>query len=491
MRTRLLIAIALSASALGALALAGGCSLGLDPNKIPGADASFEGGGDAGVDAPNPLACKADPDCKSSNGCLTGSCTDAGECEYTTCKTTAACTAEVCDEGSHTCSAPSPLGFHAGSFHVSIGAAGCNGNNPGGGAGARRCLAAVYPFVFFGTTNGVVAYPVDDPTANNPPAIQVGGLPFLPSYIVASGKTVYFVGTVQGAGPLYKLPIASVTVPKDPSVGTITADAVFDTVDQPSVDLVVPDGAGGIYLVHHDATKFDPARDVTAPLKDLDTLTFYSSSGLPANSLVSAASGKRLVTFRPQNGGQFDSFFSLVTNAATSGAQDPGEQSMLASMGQNYQNHYLAQTPSGGVLWSAESVSIPDGGPTTTTSARVAWVLQDQSATSFNAQTHVDVSTYNLSGLPTPDLSGPLAWIDDTDAIVISALPGNTAQSTVQVATRNGTPSVVPGRSFTLPFHPSELAVTSSNGFAYVATPDQTNPNSAANIHVFAATCNN
>ncbi|HEY1956796.1 MAG TPA: hypothetical protein VGH28_14350 [Polyangiaceae bacterium] len=493
MRARLVLASVIVASTLDAIALAGDCSLGLDPNKIPDADASFEGGSDAGTDAPNPVACKADPDCKSSNGCLSGTCdTVRGQCVYTLCKTTASCNVSVCDEGSHTCSAPKVLPFHAGSFHVSIGAAGCNGNNPGGGPGARRCLAAVYPYVFFGTTNGVVAYPVDDPTATAPPAIPVGGLPFLPSFIVASGSTVYFVGSVQGAGPTYKLPIASLTVPTDPTLSELTANTVFDTVNEPSVELVVPDASGGIYLVHHDAVNSDPEKLVTAPLKDLDIVTFTSTSGLPANSTVSAASGTRLVTFRPQNGGAYDTFFSLETNAAAGAPQPTSEQSTLPTMAQTYQNHYLAQTPTGGLLWSTESVIVPnDGGAAQTMSARVAWVLADGDAGTFDASAHVDVASYGLPGLPTPDLSGPLAWLDPNDMVVISALPTNTAQSQVLVATRNGTPAVVPSRSYTLPFHPSELAVTTSNGFAYVATPDQTNPTTAANIHVFGATCNN
>jgi hypothetical protein len=114
-------------------------------------------------------------------------------------------------------------------------------------------------------------------------------------------------------------------------------------------------------------------------------------------------------------------------------------------------------------------------------------VLQDQVATSFDATTHVEVSTYNVAGLGA-DLPGPSAWVDDNTAIVISALPSNVTQSLVQVATRNGTPSIVPNRSFTLTFPPSQLAVQSSAGYGYVLTPDQT---SGANVHVFGTSCNN
>src|SRR5450432_2737983 len=98
--------------------------------------------------------------------------------------------------------------FHAGNFHVSLGSAGCGG----GGGGARRCFAAVYPFVFIGTTNGVVAYPVDNPTNGTPVSIPVAGLPFFPTFVVTSGTTIYFVGAVAGTGPDYKIPIASLAV---------------------------------------------------------------------------------------------------------------------------------------------------------------------------------------------------------------------------------------------------------------------------------------
>lgn len=488
MRARVfLVTGGLVAAALGALAISGGCSLGLNPTLIPGSEAGLPEAGDAAVEASNPQECKSNPDCKSPNGCLTGKCdTSKGKCDYTLCPTTS-CNAAVCDNGTHTCSAPAAYGFHAGTFHVALGNIGCGG----GGAGARRCFAAVYPFVFVGTTNGVVAYPVGDPTSAAPPSIPVGGLPFFPSFIVANSlanpPTIYFVGAVAGTGPDYKVPIASLSVPTDPTVTQMTATTVFDTLQVPSVDIVLPDASGGIYLVRADAAKSYPAARVTAPLKDLDTLAFAPTAGLPANSGVAAASGTRLVTFRQENGATFDTFFSLETAAATGSAQNAGEQSTLASMGETYAPSYLAQSPNGGLLWSTASVNTPDGGPNQTVSARLAWVLQDQNATKFDATTHVDVQSYGLTGLG-GDLPGPAAWVDDNTAIVISAPQSNTAQSLVQVATRNGTPSIAPNRSFQLAFHPSELAVTASGGFGYVLTPDQT---AGANVHVFGTSCNN
>ncbi len=481
MRARIVL---LSTAGLGLGAVVAACSLGLDQSRIPGSEAGADSAvGDAGFDAPNPVACKADPDCKSGDGCLTGKCdTKAGQCVYTLCPTNT-CNASVCDTNSHTCSAPSAYPFHAGNFHVSLGNIGCGG----GGAGARRCFAAVYPFVFVGTTNGVVAYSVANPASTSPTSIPVAGLPFFPNSIVASGGTVYFIGAVAGVGPDYKVPIAALAVPTDPTVAEMNAKTVFDTLQVPSVDAVFADTTGGIYLVHSNVAKSFPAARVTAPLKDLDALTFAPTAGLPASSGVGAASGSRLVTFRQENGGSFGTFFSLENAAATGSAQNAGEQNVLQTMGQTYAPSYVSQSPTGGLLWTTSAVNVPDGGPAQTVSARLSWVLADQIATNFDATTHVDISTYNIGGLG-GDLPGQAAWVDDNTALVISAVPTNTTQSIVEVASRSGTPSIVPSRSFQLAFPPSQLASTASNGFGYVLTPDQT---AGANVHVFGTSCNN
>jgi hypothetical protein len=203
---------------------------------------------------------------------------------------------------------------------------------------------------------------------------------------------------------------------------------------------------------------------------------------------MGAASGTRLITFRQDNvGPDFDTHFSLETAAATGSAQNAGEQSMLPTMGQTYNPSYLAQGPDGGLLWTTTSVSVTDAGVATTLTARLAWVLADDMATSFDSTVHVDMSTYGLAGI-VGDLPGPAAWVDVNTAIAISAPPTNTAQSLVQVATRNGTPGVVPNRSFQIAFDPGSLAIASSNGYGYVLTPDVT---AGANVHVFGVGCNN
>jgi len=128
-----------------------GCSLGLDPNKI-GAEAGSEAAppGDAGPDAappPNPDKCKDDPDCKPNNTCLQGKCDRTrGVCLYDVCPS-GTCKVAACDDMTKMCGAAQAIGFHVASFKV--GNIGCGGNK-------QRCFAAVHPFVFVGTTSGVV-----------------------------------------------------------------------------------------------------------------------------------------------------------------------------------------------------------------------------------------------------------------------------------------------------------------------------------------------
>jgi len=463
------------------LAAAGGaCSLGLDPSKIPGADAGADVTVmDAGIDAPNPVQCKMDPDCKSANACLSGKCIN-NQCTYTECAAQA-CNAAVCDPVAHTCSAPAAYGFHAGTFHVAQGNIGCGGSAP-------RCFAAVFPFVFVGTVNGVVAFSVANPTSTSPSPIPVAGLPFFPTFIVASGPTVYFIGTVVGVGPTYDVPIASLSVPTDPTVTEMEATTVFNSLPYPQIDGVFPDAANGIYLLRADATKSYPATRISAPLTDLATLSFAPAPGVATGASIVAASGSRLVTYRQDNANPWDTHFSLETMAATPSAQNAGEQSMLTTVGtQTAQPSWIAQGPDGGILWVTDAVSVPDGGSSPTyVGARLSWILDDQGGTTFNATTHVDVGVYSTTA--TNNLAGPIAWVDSNTAISISAVPTNLNQSLVQVASRNGPPTVEMNKSFQLAWQPNQLAVTASNGFGYVLTPDPTN---GANVHVFDTGCNN
>ena len=376
-------------------------------------------------------------------------------------------------------------GFHAGSFKVTSSGVSTGVGCGGGGPGARRCFAAVYPFVFVGTTNGVMAYSVADPTDAAPAALTVGGLPFFPQSIVASGTRVYFVGTVAGN---YKVPLAWVDVPGDPTVATLHATTVFNSLQLPSIDSVYPDTTGGIYLVNNNASKSYPAAHVTAPLKDLDALTFFATAGLPAGAAPFAASGTRLVTFRQEAGPTWASYFSLEPNAATGSAQNSGETSLAPSFGNSYLPAYVAHGTDGSLVFNAASVSAPDGGPVTLPATRLGWILDDAGATTVEATAKIDVEKYATNPGVGADIPGPVAWLDANRALVLAASASNTAQTAVQLATRDPQPAMVPSRRFVLPFVPSLLAATASNGFGYVLVPDA--PDSAT-VHTFGTGCDN
>src|SRR5207249_1823896 len=121
---------------------------------------------DAGPDAPappNPDKCAKNADCKPNNTCLQGKCdTSRGVCLYDVCPSPT-CKVAACNDMTKTCGSAMDIGFHVASFKV---------GNLGCGGSGRRCFTAVHPFVFVGTTSGVVAYAIGTP-GQTPNAIPV------------------------------------------------------------------------------------------------------------------------------------------------------------------------------------------------------------------------------------------------------------------------------------------------------------------------------
>jgi hypothetical protein len=384
------------------------------------------------------------------------------------------------------CGAPQPVKFRAAQFKVGAGNVGCGG----GGAGARRCLAAVHPFLFVGTTNGVVAYGIADPTSTAPTPIPVGGVPFVPQHVVASGSRVYFVGPVAGSGP-YKVAIAWLTVPPDPFTTKLLASSAFVSVAQSSIDTVLAGPKGGLFLVQQNAMAAFPAARAAAPLADLGTLDFFPSPGIPSGATVVTASEERLVTRRvvTNMGVPYAQLFSFENGAGTAGAQNGGEQNVATAMAA-YPPEHFAQGPGGAVAWHASGVVYPDGGGANVQSTRVSWLVESGTATTFAAQPKVEVETYPFAQGLGSDLAGPLAFLDADRLLVLSAAATNTAQTAVQLVTRTPMPAVVPNRRFVLPFAPSALAAAASGPYGYVLTPEPS-LGAGPQVHVFAAGCDN
>ena len=493
--------VALFSATLAGFASFGGCSLGLDDSKLvvvapdaslPLADAALAP--DAPLDdafvpvdapsfaRPDGGVCTMDSQCSSPNACLTGRCDPARHaCVYDVCKQPSACKAATCDVANRACAAPVAYGFHASAFKVAGGGVGCGGA-PG------RCIAAAYPFVFVGTTNGVVAYSVADPSNKSPVPVPVTGLPFLPAAMVVSGGRVYFQGPVLGTGPSYKVPIAWVDAVVDPLASSIHAETALVNYPNPSIAAMYPSGTESVLLVAADAAKFFPGVQVTAPLQDLSTLQPFPNAGIPAAAGPAAASGERMVTYRWDGANAaYAAYFSLETAAGTASAQNAGDQSVVASMGQVYPANAFAHGPDGSLLWSAPSVFMGDAGAPLFRAVRMAWLLADAKASQFDAKTAVDIETYDPGLMWGTPVVGPIAWISRDTALVLAAAAGNLSQTSVQVATRSGTTaSLMAGRRYVIPSSTDKVGAASTNGTGYVLAVEGAD---SATVHVFAPGC--
>ena len=496
MRARVWLAVA-TALVAGAGIIAAGCSLGLDASLI---GAGTEGGvaGDGSLDdspngdgsadhatqPPPPGFCNQDSDCKITSACVkTTKCDLAIHlCAVDVCPV-AACQSAACDTMANTCSVPASFGFHASSFKVTTGGVGCGGT-------ASRCFAAAYPFVFVGTTNGVVAYQVGDPANSSPPVVPVSGLPFLPSRIVSSGRRIYFIGNVVGSGPTYHLALAWLDVPQNPFVSTFNATTVFVGYPQASAPEVFPTTNGAVFLVHPDSAKAWPTTLINAPLQDSTAINLLASPGIAQGASVVAASGSRLVTFHWADATSgYLAAFSFENGAGTSNAQNAGELT-ATDMGTVYPQGFFAQGTDGSLLWQSPSTNTPDGGPFNTASARMTWLVADDKAMGFDQMVKLDVETYQPPIGYGASVAGPMAWIDAKTALVTAAAKQDpTKQSSVQVASRTMLPaSLLPGRRYVLPVDINHVGAAASGAFAYALAADDM-MNQSATVHVFAPSC--
>lgn len=491
---------------VGAIGLATGaivtasvaCSLGLDESKIgaglkdaspsgledgslvdDGGSGDGSGGGDA-ADA----GCTTAAQCISTNVCNSGACV-AGQCVYTVCPTTTACQGSSC-LATGGCSAPATYGFHASSISVSAGAVGCGGN-------AAACVAASYPFVFVGTTEGVVAYPVNDPSNTAPTPVTVLGLPFIPAFMTSMGSRIWFVGGVAGSGPTWRAQVATLVAPSDPLATTMTATTVFDTMTYASISAGWAGTDGSLFLADDDATHFFPIGRLAAPVKDDDTIGFFPSPGIPVGGYPVTMSGARAVVAQASpTPGDYETFFSFETGSATTNAQNAGEQQTLVGdggvpmMGPTEAPATFAQGSDGSVIWNTGTVTLEDGGVPAVATARFAWLVSSGTTSTFDATQNVDEEVYGAPLAYPTAVAGPVAWIDANTALVTAAAHELLTSTSVQVALRTPTPSVVPDRRTVVPVGIGAVGAAASGGYGYVLEAD---PTGTLELHVFAPSC--
>jgi hypothetical protein len=374
---------------------------------------------------------------------------------------------------------------------VTAGAVGCGGN-------PLSCLAAAYPFVFVGTTNGVVAYAVNDPSNPSPPEIPIAGLAFVPTFITAMGSRVYFVGEPQGSGPNYPLQVAWLDVPANPLATSLQATAVLAAGNANYVSSAWAATDGSLFLVDNDGTGTFPTARVVPPLGPGASVTFYPSPGIPAAASPVIPSGSRLVLARWAGAATpYQTFFSFETGAGTQGAQssadeDGGEQATFAAIGPTTPEWMFAQGGDGSDLWNAQTAVIDDAGALEVSDVRLAWIVASGTATQISAAPYVTVEQYTPPVPYGAQLSGPVAWVDSNTALVLASAheyvnTGVPPETSVQVATRTPTPSLVGGRRSLITQPIGQVGAAASGGFGYVLAvgPGTT----SCTLHIFAPGC--
>jgi hypothetical protein len=494
---RIAVLVLVLSASMGGSAV--GCSLGLDKsliNQSTGDDgeAPVEAGGDGAVKPPTdaPLSdvvvppeadagsCATDKDCQNAVGDA-GSCVKSATCDPTwhvcildTCDV-GACKAAICNEALQTCSVPTSYGFSATKFNVPYG---------GVGAAVRNSIAAVWPFVFVVTTNGVAAYNVIDPTDSTPPQVAVHGVPFLPIATVAVGRRVYFSTDTQGGGPTYRQALAWIDVPQNPFVTSFVATSAWVGTSQQNVQAVLTNGVDGLFFVYGTGSLY-PTADMHPPVDDSTTLLSYSNAGLATGAGIVAASGSRLVTYQYE-GSTNATNFQLVNGAGTSSATATTPPTVLPSWPVASQSVF-GTGGDGSLLWTDGVFELDDAGSVTgVASSRLTWLLDSGTAANFDTSVYLDLETY--SPVTGDNVAGPPLWIDANTALGLAAASTSSTNSTsVQVVTKQPA-SVDSTRRTLLSVPPGAVGVAASGGFGYVLAQDDPN-NKTCSVSIFAPSC--
>jgi hypothetical protein len=158
-------------------------------------------------------------------------------------------------------------------------------------------------------------------------------------------------------------------------------------------------------------------------------------------------------------------------------------------MGQTCPQNSFAQGADGSLLWMTAAGSAPDGGPDVVTSARLAWLLANGTASAFSVTAKVDVETYPAQPGFCTSVAGPMAWIDPNTALVTAADSNDLTQTVVKIASKAQMPPTILPQSHTIAASiGGQVAAAASNGFGYVLAHDVP-AGSDATVHIFAPSC--
>jgi hypothetical protein len=476
------------------------CSLGLDESLIgqqgeggAGADGngpnetSVPEGGDGALPPIQPEAgiCTKDEDCKGTAGCLTAKCdVPRKSCVFQVCRQPA-CNSAACDMAAMKCGVAKPYKFRATQFPV--------GAQIGCGGALARCFAAVYPYVFVGTANGVVAFAANDPQNPAPATVPISGLTFVPTQIVASGSRVYFLAPAVGAGPTSRFPLAYVDVPPDPFAKTIAVTTVLASHNRPATDPIglAARGNDTALLVDFNAASAFASAPVEPPI--VEPVSFSSTGfAFTAGAGPVAVSGNRLVMNQIAANGQVA--FAFVS-AAGSGTPMTGPDTPIPTAAPATGPQFFAQSADGAVFWAYVALNMPPGGmqPPAIRAAKGYFLVADGAAP-FDPAAGIDLEVYPGAPPPGTPSVGPVAMLDAKTVMVTTSNPANPGMLTnVSFVTRGPPLAFVKNadmnpRRFPLTLPVSQLAAAGSNGIGYILAVDPMAP-TAPTVHVFDPAC--
>ncbi len=467
-------------------------------------------------------ACTRDQDCKAPNGCYTPHC-DAvlGACTYALCEAKdRSCAMGTCDMRTFTCSEPQAYGFQTTRYDLPGVTSGC-------GPSPESCVAAAFPFLLVGTRDTVVALRTANLTDTASEQVPIADLGTKPQQLVSSGRRIWVLGAVQGQTPPYLLPIASIDVPSDPTAPALRARTSLVRYPFPTAK-GFPGPNGALFVTFDDPAQGFPAALISGPITgdaslglanavdagsfdagaalSMGTLTMYRTAVGPAGSALVAASGGRLVVYRP------GSLFNLIEGAGTEAAVlRPDAQMQLPFL--PIGPPHFTQGPDGVVLMSGPVVADPAPMPPAPTDCncnsheRLQWVFPNAIATTPDVSQLLDHASYVNPQMPggtchqcaldyvrAPALA---TWVDERTVVTAAAfgvLPAARNVTDVRVLARDPFDGHAKRRVQTkatdLPsgnFATDRIALTSSSGIGYLILAD--GPGDAVSLSIFDPRC--
>ncbi|MCL2778460.1 MAG: hypothetical protein FWD73_10690 [Polyangiaceae bacterium] len=508
------------------------CSLGLDESLIPAegeGDANEEDtfvspdASDAGDAEPDAVAdgggaCTKDQDCNATDKCFltAGRCDVArGSCVYDVCKPPGStCQASECNADTHTCNPAIAYSYQAASFTVDY-EIGCGGT----ASSASKCFAAVYPFIFVGTANGVLAYPARNPVSPAPASVAVTGLGFQPIQIMASGNRVFFLGKpyspiTAGGPPL--VPIAWLDVSTDPFAKELVAHTVYANWNLPAGytgknATIYARGNSTVLLVDstppaanstegYPSVVIDPTLGV--PLDLTATNITFTTAGVSPQIM----SGTRLLMHSIGTTAlatATNAYFEVIDEADSTHPISVGSAKVSLPpvvVGVTPvvpvlvpSQQVFAASSDGAIFWSGAAST-----GTLQTSANLvfgsfvvdnAMANFDENAQGFTTQTYSALITLST----TNTVVGPVAMLDSETAFVTTGGTNGTVgattitQTNVQVVKK--APLVVARQDVLPAVVPTQVGVAASNGLGYVLTTPSAPATTPLTVYVYDPNC--